>query len=63
MDLHADQIQGFFDIPVDNIYATPVLLEDLLNKIYEEWLSYPQMSVGLLELVQSLKSWIRFSDY
>jgi ribose-phosphate pyrophosphokinase len=23
MDLHADQIQGFFDIPVDNIYATP----------------------------------------
>jgi ribose-phosphate pyrophosphokinase len=29
MDLHADQIQGFFDIPVDNIYATPVLLSDL----------------------------------
>jgi hypothetical protein len=27
MDLHADQIQGFFDIPVDNIYASPVLLE------------------------------------
>ena len=29
MDLHADQIQGFFNIPVDNIYATPVLLGDL----------------------------------
>ena len=29
MDLHADQIQGFFDIPVDNIYASPVLLDDL----------------------------------
>ena len=29
MDLHADQIQGFFDIPVDNIYASPVLLTDL----------------------------------
>ena len=29
MDLHADQIQGFFDIPVDNIYAAPVLLADL----------------------------------
>src|SRR5438876_459154 len=28
MDLHADQIQGFFDVPVDNIYATPVLLGD-----------------------------------
>ena len=26
MDLHADQIQGFFDIPVDNIYAAPILL-------------------------------------
>jgi ribose-phosphate pyrophosphokinase len=29
MDLHADQIQGFFDIPVDNIYAAPILLGDL----------------------------------
>ena len=29
MDLHADQIQGFFDIPVDNIFASPVLLKDL----------------------------------
>jgi ribose-phosphate pyrophosphokinase len=32
MDLHADQIQGFFDIPVDNIYASPVLLSDLRTK-------------------------------
>ena len=32
MDLHADQIQGFFDIPVDNIYASPILLEDLQAK-------------------------------
>jgi ribose-phosphate pyrophosphokinase len=30
IDLHADQIQGFFDIPVDNIYATPIILEDIL---------------------------------
>ena len=35
MDLHADQIQGFFDIPVDNIYASPVLLSDLKSKSYE----------------------------
>jgi ribose-phosphate pyrophosphokinase len=35
MDLHADQIQGFFDIPVDNIYASPVLLSDLQRKRYE----------------------------
>jgi len=32
MDLHSDQIQGFFDIPVDNIYATPILLEDLAKQ-------------------------------
>ncbi|MPV85547.1 ribose-phosphate pyrophosphokinase [Ostreibacterium oceani] len=31
IDLHADQIQGFFDIPVDNIYATPILLNDILS--------------------------------
>jgi ribose-phosphate pyrophosphokinase len=32
MDLHSDQIQGFFEIPVDNIYASPVLLEDLTKQ-------------------------------
>ncbi|MDX9844527.1 MAG: ribose-phosphate pyrophosphokinase [Aquabacterium sp.] len=36
MDLHADQIQGFFDIPVDNIYASPVLLSDLQAKKYDD---------------------------
>ncbi|BDI04113.1 ribose-phosphate pyrophosphokinase [Sphaerotilus microaerophilus] len=36
MDLHADQIQGFFDIPVDNIYASPVLLSDLQGKRYND---------------------------
>src|SRR5512140_1907733 len=36
MDLHADQIQGFFDIPVDNIYASPVLLADLKGKQYDD---------------------------
>jgi ribose-phosphate pyrophosphokinase len=34
VDLHADQIQGFFDIPVDNIYASPVLLKDIKTKNY-----------------------------
>ncbi len=29
VDLHADQIQGFFDIPVDNVYASPILLADI----------------------------------
>lgn len=35
MDLHADQIQGFFDIPVDNIFASPVLLKDLRQQHYD----------------------------
>jgi ribose-phosphate pyrophosphokinase len=34
MDLHADQIQGFFDMPVDNVYATPILLGDLFKMGY-----------------------------
>ncbi|MCL1886757.1 MAG: ribose-phosphate pyrophosphokinase [Betaproteobacteria bacterium] len=38
MDVHADQIQGFFNIPVDNIYASPVLLRDLLKKNYKDLL-------------------------
>ena len=32
IDLHAEQIQGFFDVPVDNIFGTPVLLEDMANR-------------------------------
>lgn len=36
MDLHSDQIQGFFDIPVDNIYATPILIDDLLMQKHQD---------------------------
>ena len=36
MDLHADQIQGFFNIPIDNIYAQPVLVQDILDQNYED---------------------------
>jgi len=32
VDLHADQIQGFFDIPVDNVYASPLLLSDIWRR-------------------------------
>jgi len=38
MDLHADQIQGFFDVPVDNIYAGPVLLGDIWRNEYPDLL-------------------------
>ncbi len=34
IDLHADQIQGFFDIPVDNVYASPILLGDIWRQKY-----------------------------
>jgi len=36
LDLHAGQIQGFFDIPVDNLYATPVLLQAIRERIHGE---------------------------
>lgn len=36
MDLHSEQIQGFFDIPVDNIYSAPVLLGDIWKHDYEK---------------------------
>jgi ribose-phosphate pyrophosphokinase len=36
VDLHADQIQGFFDIPVDNVYASPILLGDVWRQKYSD---------------------------
>ena len=36
VDLHAEQIQGFFDIPMDNVYASPVLLGDIWKHEYED---------------------------
>ena len=36
VDLHADQIQGFFDIPVDNVYASPILLGDVWRQKYAD---------------------------
>ncbi|MBV5275633.1 MAG: ribose-phosphate diphosphokinase [Lamprocystis purpurea] len=36
MDLHADQIQGFFDIPVDNVYSSPILLGDVWRQKYPD---------------------------
>ncbi len=39
IDLHAEQIQGFFDIPVDNIYGSPLLTHDILNQNYENMIA------------------------
>jgi ribose-phosphate pyrophosphokinase len=38
VDLHADQIQGFFDIPIDNVYASPILLADVWQQGYQNLL-------------------------
>ena len=35
VDLHAGQIQGFFDIPTDNLYAAPVIASDILSQVYQ----------------------------
>lgn len=36
VDLHAEQIQGFFDVPVDNVYGSPVLIDDIAKQQYED---------------------------
>jgi len=36
VDLHAEQIQGFFDVPVDNVFGSPVLLEDMKNRDFDD---------------------------
>lgn len=46
VDLHADQIQGFFNIPVDNVYATPVLLEHIQSNIAGQNLMVVSPDVG-----------------
>jgi ribose-phosphate pyrophosphokinase len=38
VDLHADQIQGFFDLPIDNVYASPILLKDVWQQHYKNLL-------------------------
>ena len=38
VDLHADQIQGFFDLPIDNVYASPILLKDIWQRYHNDLL-------------------------
>lgn len=46
MDLHADQIQGFFDIPTDNLFAAPVLTDDIQERYHDERLVIVSPDVG-----------------
>lgn len=57
MDLHADQIQGFFDVPVDNIYASPILLGDLWKHNYSDLVVVSPDVGGVVRAVPSLSAW------
>lgn len=46
VDLHAEQIQGFFDVPVDNVFGSPILLEDMLQLNWTTQLWFLQISVA-----------------
>ena len=46
VDLHAGQIQGFFDIPTDNLYAAPVIVKDILDYLGEDNLMVVSPDVG-----------------
>ena len=46
MDLHADQIQGFFDIPTDNLFAAPVLTDDICDRYGDDRLVIVSPDVG-----------------
>lgn len=46
VDLHAEQIQGFFDVPVDNVFGSPILLEDMLQQNTENRSWFPRTSAA-----------------
>ena len=54
MDLHADQIQGFFDIPVDNLFATPIFARHVRKKIKNKNLLCVAPDVGGTERARAL---------
>jgi ribose-phosphate pyrophosphokinase len=54
MDLHSGQIQGFFDIPVDNVYATPVLLEHLKKRLNQNEVTIVSPDAGGVERARAI---------
>jgi ribose-phosphate pyrophosphokinase len=54
MDLHSGQIQGFFDIPVDNVYATPVLLEHLRKRLNQNEVTIVSPDAGGVERARAI---------
>ena len=54
MDLHSGQIQGFFDIPVDNVYATPVLLDYLRTQVDHKEVTIVSPDAGGVERARAI---------
>ncbi|HEY7554348.1 MAG TPA: ribose-phosphate pyrophosphokinase [Candidatus Binatia bacterium] len=54
MDLHSGQIQGFFDIPVDNLYATPVLLQYLKKRLNHNQVTIVSPDAGGVERARAI---------
>ena len=54
MDLHSGQIQGFFDIPVDNVYATPVLLDHLKRQLNRHEVTIVSPDAGGVERARAI---------
>ena len=53
MDLHAPQIQGFFDIPLDHLYAAPVLLDHFISRRSEQNLAVVAPDVGSIKMARA----------
>ena len=62
MDLHAGQIQGFFNIPFDNIYAAPVLVEYIRKELYTENTIFVSPDAGGVERVRAFAKKCNNSD-
>ncbi|MHA7840340.1 MAG: ribose-phosphate pyrophosphokinase [Gammaproteobacteria bacterium] len=62
VDLHADQIQGFFDIPVDNVYASPVFLDNIRQRDNEDNLMVVSPDVGGVVRARAIAKRLKDSD-
>ena len=66
LDLHAGQIQGFFDIPTDNLYSSPIFIRDIKKKFKKEKITFISPDVGGItrarEIATQLKSEIAIID-
>ena len=62
IDLHADQIQGFFDIPVDNVYASGVFIEDIRKKYVDDNMIIVSPDVGGVVRARAIAKRVNDSD-